>query len=157
MIRSSSRVQPELQELAFPVLLAASKWIRVYSEPRAMTSAWKKAVDQDNFARAILVDSNGRARRVKNVHVVSSIGPFFGFDLFLNRSMRIEYDFEGEWEQADLKTLRARAKQQWLRASSSFDPDFAAEFERKLDGASDFRKLIAVLASQFSGQFERTS
>jgi len=141
--------------MEFPALLLTDRWIRVYPDAEALSAAWKKAVDRGAFNGALLVDSAGRARRVRTARALGSIGALCGFDVFLNRSMRIEYEFSGGWEPTDLEALRSRALKQWHKLEGA-DPDYAKEYERTLSAARDVRTLIRVLAEQFSGRFERT-
>jgi hypothetical protein len=152
-----SRVQPEVRELEFPVLLLTKRWIRVYSDGEALTAAWKKAVDHGAFENALLVDSVGRARQVRRVHILGNIGPFFGFDCYLNHSVRIGYEFTGEWERADLEAIRSRVLRH--RRDPNFDDvdeTYSTEYESRLRQSRDIRSLITVLAEQFTARFERT-
>jgi hypothetical protein len=152
---SDTRIQLELRELEFPVLLVTERWIRVYLDVEAATAVWKKAIDRRAFDGGLLVDSSGRARRINTVRPLGSIGWFGGFDVFLNRSMRIEYVFAGGWEAADLGALRTRALRQWHKLQDA-DPHYERKYDSALAGARDVRTLIRVLAEQYSGSFERT-
>ena len=48
--------------------------VRVCPDPEALTAAWKKAVDRKRFDDALLVDSAGRARKVRTVRVLGNRG-----------------------------------------------------------------------------------
>ena len=152
------RVQPELRDLRFPALLLTKSTVRVYPDPEALTAAWKKAVDRMRFNDALLVDSAGRARKVRTVRVLGNIGPFFGFDLYGNRSVRIAYEFAGDWERVDLDAVRSSVVRQWRRPEfeGDVDPRYAKAYEHRLQQAADARSLIAALAEQYTASLERT-
>src|SRR5213595_1296808 len=115
------RVQPELRELEYPALVLTQRWIRVYPDAEALSAAWKRAVDRGRFKDALLVDSRGRARPVRRAKILGHIGPFFGFDVYLNRHVRIAYEFEGDWDRADLEAIRSRVVGQWNQTSDNVD------------------------------------
>jgi hypothetical protein len=151
------RVQPEIRDLEFPALLLTKRWIRVYADAEALTAAWKRAVDSGAFDDALLVDSRGRARPVRRVRVLGHIGPFLGFDWYFNRSVRIAYEFAGVWERADLEAIRSRVLRQWRSPGfDDVDPTDPPGYESRLQQARDVRSLIAVLAEQYTANFERT-
>jgi len=151
------RVQPEVRELAFPVLMVSRPRIRVYADAEAATAAWKKAIDMGSFDDVLLVDSSGIARQAGKVRVLGSIGPFFGFDRFLARNMRIAFDFVEGPKPADITAIRRRAIREWRRwGGVNVDTDYSSQYINRLRAAPDMRSLIAVLAEQFGGRFERT-
>ena len=149
-------IQSELSEAVFPVLLMTKRWIRVYADAWALTAVWQKAVKKKSFDDSMLVDSQNRSRTVRTLHIVGSIGPFFGFDIFLNRSMRVTYEFSGGWVAADLGEVGSRALGQWRSFSDATDPDYASDFEKRLLAAPDTVSLIRILSEQYSDHFERT-
>lgn len=151
------RVQPEVRGFGFPVLTVTNAGIRVYPDAEAVTAAWKKAMDLGEFDDALVVDSNGMARQVRRVRVLGSIGPFFGFDRFLNRSMRVAFDFAGDPQPADIDAIRKRALREWRRwGAAGVDSEYSSQYTSRIRAVPDMRSLIAVLAEQFSGRFERT-
>jgi hypothetical protein len=157
MKRLDDRVQSDLRDLEYPALLLTKTTVRVYPDPGSLTAAWKKAVDRKHFDNALLVDSSGRARRIRTVRVLGSIGPFFGYDLFGNRSLRVAYEFAGDWEDADLDGIRSRVVPHWRRPDiGDVDSRYATAYERQLRDAPDSRSLIEALAEQYSAKFERT-
>ena len=102
-------IQPELSETVFPVLVITKRWIRVYEDAWALTAVLQKAVKKRSFDDSTLVDSQNRLRKVRTLHIVGPIGPFFGFDIFLNRSLRVTYEFSGDgWPQIWVRCVRAR-------------------------------------------------
>ena len=122
----------------------------------ALTAVWQKAVKKRSFDDSTLVDSQNRLRKVRTLHIVGPIGPFFGFDIFLNRSLRVRYEFSGGWMAADLGEVRSRALGQWRSFNASTDPDYANDFERRLLAAPNTVSLIRILSEQYSGHLERT-
>jgi hypothetical protein len=155
MNRRESGIQPEIESLQFPAMLFNKSRLRVYSDAEALSAAWKRAVELGLFDDSLLVESSGKARGVRTVKIVGSIGPFFGFDLYLNRSMRIHFVFEGEWEPANVESIRERALKQWHKNSDAAGQDYAIEFERRLREAGDVESIIQVMQEQFEHQFER--
>ena len=119
------RVQPEVRNLKFPALLLTKSAVRVYPDPEALTAAWKKAVDRKRFDDALLVDSAGRARKVRTVRVLGNIGPFFGFDLYGNRSVRMptsspaigSVPISRPFDRASCATGAPRASTTWIRST----------------------------------------
>jgi hypothetical protein len=135
-----------VEELVFPVLGLTSRGsllVKPTVEHLTLnTAAGLKGGYYEGFR---LVDSRGKWFRVRSARKLHGVGPFGGYNFFLNRRIRVGLELEDEGRQADvaeLKELVLREFREWHGWSSR--GDFAALRER-VEVATTVTELLNIL------------
>lgn len=115
-----------LSSLAFPVLRFVRGMVfpaRSLDDARTCT---KTALTKGFFRRQLILDSEGRTVLVRDARKLHGVGPFWGYNIFLNQRVLVELDAEIgpqiSLEEARSKVLSAlRGPQQWDSADTHED------------------------------------
>src|ERR1051325_1834880 len=76
--------------LSYPILGIVDGIIRVKKTAAELCTTLKGEVDAGSFDRMEIIDSNGDKFRVHDVKILGGIGPFWGYNIFLNRLVSVE-------------------------------------------------------------------
>ena len=87
-----------LETLKFPVILIwpDKNCISVDRSCDDLTICTKLALRNGVFDNLIIVDSTGCAVRIKGAQKIQGVGPFWGYNIFLNQTIKIKFIVEGE-------------------------------------------------------------
>jgi hypothetical protein len=96
-----------------------------------------------------IVDSNGKAIKVKEAKFVSGKGRFWGYySPFLDRIIKIELIFDGEPFDMPFEEVKKKVLSDVRKWGHSMDPDYARGEVRRIGEARNFRELIERFRSQ---------
>jgi hypothetical protein len=116
-----------------------------------------RAGQRGRFARSQLIDANGNCWQVDGARVVCGVGPFWGWNLLLSRTVRIRPNLIAGPTPVSIEALRGEVLKRLSRRDSltitlrSFCTTIAAAATRRLtsriQGATSAQDLIAILLS----------
>ena len=97
-----------IESFKYPVLtFSGTLAIPVRSVDR-LTRCTKHALNSGHFAGLVIVDSAGKAVRVRNARKLHGIGRFGGYNIFLNQKVRVELELDGAPFQVSLDEVKSR-------------------------------------------------
>ena len=83
--------------LKFPILCFEHDFYpRIKQDWDSLTTTTKAGLKNGLFDNLLMVDSQGMGIRVKNAKKLYGVGPFWGYNIFLNQRIKVELVFEGE-------------------------------------------------------------
>jgi hypothetical protein len=85
-----------LENFRFPVIAVKGAIVHLYETPAALTTCTRAALKSGWFHDLLLVDVSGTGRRVRRAERIGTVGPFWGFDIFLSQRLRVALQFDGE-------------------------------------------------------------
>ena len=97
------------------------------------------------FDDLLLIDSRGAGYRVHGASKLHSVGPFWGYNIFLNQKLRVRLNFtEGPIKISleDVKELIERSFKRWSGWPSR--GDFKV-LRKRVSAATSFRVLAEIL------------
>lgn len=83
-------------EFDFPIICFDRDSLRVRKDWDSLVTTTTAGVKNRMFDNILIVDANGTAVRVKSARKLHGVGPFWGYNIFLNRRIRVELVFDGE-------------------------------------------------------------
>ena len=97
-----------IDSLKYPAL--AFVWGMVFPVRSAddATQCTKVALKNGYFSNQLMVDSTGKAVKIKGAKKLHGVGPFWGYNIFLNQRIRVELILEGQPFQMDVNEVRGR-------------------------------------------------
>jgi hypothetical protein len=99
------------QGCRFPaIVLYEDGDLAVYEAQEGLTICSRtdlKAGQRGRFARATIVDSDGTAWEMDGATKLHSVGPFWGFNIFLNQSIRVLPTISAKPKPTDLDVLKS--------------------------------------------------
>lgn len=151
--RQSSRellVSPmKTSELAYPaVALWRDGSIEVAADETTLRTMTAVALRRQVWRQGLIVDSNGAATKVNDAKFVSGRGSFWGYNVFLNRAVLVDFALD-ESSPMTLEELRKRLLPCIRRGSGSIDAESAREQVGKVKEAQTARELIKVVLPIF--------
>jgi hypothetical protein len=96
----------EAINLEFPVICRCKNTIFTSNSLDALTETTTAAIRSGLFDGLKIIDSTGNEYTVENIRRLQGIGPLWGFNIFLNRKMRIEIELKNEVRLVDVNELR---------------------------------------------------
>jgi hypothetical protein len=130
----------------FPVLCFSQGLAEVVHDLESLTTCNKRALRQGGYySKLWLVDSTQHRFNVKSAKELHGIGPFWGYNIFLNQKIRVELVFEGEPHKVSLDEVREavfKSFRTWHGWSSADDFD---ELQSKVKNAKSLTEVINAL------------
>ncbi len=141
-------------ELAYPViaLCEGGAMIEARSDEDALTTATAHELRKGWFDSMTIVDSDGRAVRVREARFVSGKGRFRGYTPCLNRIIRIALTLDEETSDMPLEELKAKVIAFQQASGGSMDPDYSDQVLRELADARSIRELIERFRPQMDAK-----
>jgi len=117
-----------------------------------LTQSTKAALRNGYFSGQLIVDSTGKALKVGGAKKLHGVGPFCGYNVFLNQRIKVELQLDGELSQVDLSQTRERVLKA-LRGSQGWD---AGDDADALIASVEQAKSISDIASIITEAYYRT-
>jgi hypothetical protein len=120
---SSLRRDTMNSEIAYPVILLAKDGVRVGSDSEHLTTTQRSLLSAGLYNDQLMVDSAGRARRLKEAREISSGGGLLSrWSRFWNPSgpIRVELIFDGDLTSISVDELKERLSESFAGRSGNF-------------------------------------
>lgn len=137
--------------LQFPCICISQGIVIVVSEEEAVTTCTTAAIKNGWHREMLLVDTEGNARVVCGAEVLHGIGRFGGFNLFLNRRVRVRLQFRGGAFHLPLAELKRRVLdsfREWEGWSTRGD---FVQLQERANAAQSVSDVIKLLSPAYSG------
>lgn len=96
-----------IDKIIFPVLtFSRPNVIEFAKDIDRLTSCNRLGLKNGYYNNLSIVDSIGNSFVVAHAHKIGTIGPFWGFNIFLEQSLRVELEFEKGVEQLGLDDFK---------------------------------------------------
>lgn len=134
-------------DLTFPVVCIYRGTIFTSSAVDALTRTTTAALRGGLFNGLRIVDSAGKEYTVKNARKLHGIGPLWGFNIFLNRTVRVDIEIDDNVKTLNVDEVRRlvlRDFRNWHGWESRGDFD---ELKAAVEMASTVAEIIRMIAS----------
>lgn len=138
----------DANNLKFPVICFERDFYpRIRQNLSSLTTTTKVGLNNGLFENVLLVDSAGYALKIKNAHKLHGVGPFWGYDIFLDRHIKVELVFEGTpfpISVDEVKKYIFKSFHNWHGWASRGDFD---ELKESVAKAQTIAEIIQIIAS----------
>jgi len=141
-----------IESLKYPALVFSRGMVFPARSADDLSLANRAALKNGYFSGQLIVDSTGKAVKIKDAKKLHGVGPFFGYNIFLNQRIKVELLPDGQPSQKDVGDVRdlvlkaLRGNQGW-NASGDYD-ELVASAERA--------KSISEIAGLIADAYHRT-
>jgi hypothetical protein len=134
-------------DLAYPVLFLYKDALAGVRTEEALTTTTSVALRAGFFDGLRVIDSEGRQYTVTKARFLHGVGRFWGYNIFLNRRIRVAIDLLESGEVLNVDAVRGlvlREFRSWhgWQAGGDFD-----ELQRGVERASTVGEIIRLVAS----------
>jgi hypothetical protein len=133
--------------LSLPLVCFHREYSLLVRDWDELTITTSYALKHGKFARLLLVDSKGMAARVRSARKLHSVGPFRGFNIFLNQRIKIELCYEGNLFPISLTELREMLLESFEKWHGWSSAENFEELRAKVTRATTFGELFDALFS----------
>lgn len=144
-VPSRPHEQEPLEALQFPVLCFSQNLVLVVSSQEELTTTNKAALRNGFFANLLLVGSNSVGAQVKGARKLHGIGPFGGFNLFLNQRIRVALEFAGPPFAVELDDVKQRVQASFRNWHGWFSRGDFEELQARLERAQSVAEIVSLL------------
>jgi len=133
--------------LNFPVICFHRQFALLVKDWENLTTTTKTALKRGNFDNLLIVDSTGQAVRVKGARRLHGIGPFGGYNIFLNQRIKVTLEYDGAPFQMSLEEVKERifrSFEEWegWSASSNFE-----ELQEQIQRSTSIKEIFEIICS----------
>lgn len=134
-------------DLVFPVICFDRHLLRIRTDWDTLVTTTTAGVKNGMFDNILVVDSNGKAIRVKSAQKLHGVGLFWGFNPMVGRRIKVELIFDGEPFTTTVDDVRTRIldsfrKRHGWQTRGDFD-----ELKSSVEKASTVAELIRLVTS----------
>lgn len=94
------------QNFEFPVMCFSKGFILIKRNQEELAKTSSVALKNGIFNGLLIVDSQGKAIKVKSAKRVHGIGLFWGFSLFYGQKIKVSFEYDGEPFQMSLDDIK---------------------------------------------------
>ena len=134
-----------LTDLTFPVLAFNQGIVEAYPDEDRATTCTATGLRKGWYRSLLLVDSTGKAVKVKSGRKLHGVGWLRGYRLLTGQIIKVELDFVGEPESMPLPEIRKRVLAGLKGYGQSVDPDYWRELKAKIEAAESVPELIRLV------------
>lgn len=134
--------------LSFPVLSFSGPCLYVDSDFEKLTTCMKGALKDGYFEGLVIVDSRGLSLRVKNARKLRCVGPFRGYNIFLNQRIQVDLELDGEPFESTVDELRKRVLHSFSTRSAWKSRDDFHELKLRIKSSQTVEAIINVLTNK---------
>jgi len=81
--------------MSFPVICFYGDLLRIRETYDELTRTTTAGLKNGYFRNLLIVDSEGQSIKMADAHKLHGVGPFFGYNMFLNQRIRVALDMSG--------------------------------------------------------------
>jgi len=133
--------------LNFPVICFHRQFALLVKDWGGLTTTTKAALKRGNFDNLLIVDSTGQAVRVKGARYLHSVGPFGGYNIFLNQRIKVALEYNGAPFQMSLEEVKERifrSFEEWEGWSSGSNLE---ELQEQIQHAASIKEIFNIIFS----------
>ncbi len=134
-----------LDAIKFPVLCFAHNIVRVKQNADDLTTCTKVALRNKFFDNMLLVEMGGKGYKVKKAKKLCGVGPFWGYNIFLNQKIKVGLLFEDEPFQVSLDEVKARIFQSFKKRHGWSTRDDFEELKDRVKNAGSISEIAQLL------------
>lgn len=134
-----------VDDLSFPVLLFEHGFVSSVSSADELLTTTIKPVKTGYYRNQLIVDSTGKAGKIKDAKKLHHIGRFWGYDILLVQHIRMELIFKGEPFEMPLEELRKKTLSALRFDFGSIDPDYAREMKQRFREARSAAEIVSLV------------
>ncbi|MES2930361.1 MAG: hypothetical protein V4665_01070 [Patescibacteria group bacterium] len=105
----------------YPIICFGKEVIAFFRNDSDLTVCTKKG--KLYFENAKIVDSKGDSFSIIAIHKVGTVGPFFGFDIFLNQRIKIKLQFKKDAKSLQLDEFKEKLLRHIWGNKDNWDSD----------------------------------
>jgi len=141
----------DISELEYPVLIfSKNRMLEVAMDKDALTTATSREVKIRWLEGSTIIDSNCNMAAVKSVTTISSIGPFFGMTIFMERLVRVDLHLDEIKDAISLEEIKSRVSRTLAAAIGSVaGVDEWKQLMRDVSNAPDMKSIMALLQPHY--------
>jgi hypothetical protein len=118
----------------------------IYRDSSSVVTANRTALKKGYLNDLLLVDSDGRAIKIESATKLHGVGPFFGFNIFFQRRIKVELKFKDAPFAVSPDEVRNWVFKSWKEfpideSAGNFD-----ERKSRIEAASSVAEIIGILA-----------
>lgn len=136
-----------VNDLHFPIICFWRHLFRIEKTAESFTTTTKAGLKNRMFENVLVIGSNGQAASVKSAKKLHSIGPFWGFNIFLNQRIKVELFFEGEPFVISVDDVRKRVLSSFRKWHGWQTRDDFDELKTAIEKASTVAEIIRLVTS----------
>lgn len=132
--------------IKFPVLRFSQNLVGVQRAEDELTTCTKVALKKGFFNEMLVLEESGKAYKVKGAKKLHGVGPFWGYNIFLNQMIKVELLFEGNPFQITVDEVKKRVLLSFKRRHGwSTRGDFE-ELRERVKNAKSILEIIRLLS-----------
>ena len=132
--------------IKFPVLRFSQNLVGVQRAEDDLTTCTKVALKKGFFNEMLVLEESGKAYKVKGAKKLHGVGPFWGYNIFLNQMIKVELLFEGNPFQITVDEVKKRVLLSFKRRHGwSTRGDFE-ELRERVKNAKSILEIIRLLS-----------
>jgi hypothetical protein len=131
--------------IQFPVLCFAQSIVRVKQNPDELTTCTKVALRNKFFDNMLIVEMGGKGYKVKGAKKLRGVGPFWGYNIFLNQKVKVDLLFEGKPFQVSLDEVKERIFQSFKTRQGWSTRDDFEELRDRVKNAGSISEIAQLL------------
>lgn len=142
-----------MDAIEFPVICIKDGFIEISQNEDNLTITTKSALKNNYFINMLIVDSKNKRYKIKAVEKLHSVGPFWGYNIFLNQKIKIEILFEDYIQNIsleELKNLIFKAFRKWDGWESGGN---LKEIMKEVQEANSFTEVYSVFERLFNTEY----
>lgn len=132
-------------DLRFPVLCRSQGLVRVKLTHDELTTCNTLGLKNGWYRGMTVIDSRGKAVKVKDAHKLYGVGLFWGYNIFLNQRIKVELELSGQPFSVSVNDVRDMALESFRDWHGWTARGDFAELQDKVRKAQMLRELIDVL------------
>lgn len=139
-----------IEYMTFPVLRFSGGMVFPALTQSELLTCTKVALKKGFFHGLEVIDSSGKLFTIRSARKLCGVGPFWGFNIFLNQRIRVELDFKSGPKQLTIEEVRSKiikvlnGPQEW---NSRGDYTELITF---IEEATSVSEMVSILANAFN-------
>lgn len=134
-------------ELVYPVLVLYRDTLYAEETEDFLTKTTSVALRKGLFNESKIIDSNGRQYIVTKARKLHGVGPFWGYNIFLNRWIRVALDLRSSGETLSVDGVRSLVLNDFQNSPNWQTRDDFQELLAAVERASTIAEIIGLVAS----------
>ncbi|MFH1158851.1 MAG: hypothetical protein V1721_08275 [Pseudomonadota bacterium] len=134
-----------IESIKFPVICLQDKFLRIRLDMDSLITTTKAGLKNNYFSNLLIVDSNLCAFRIKSAKKLYGVGPFWGYNIFLNQKIKVELQFEGTPKKIPLNEIKQRILGCLEKGPAWSSVDNLNEIKSKIEHAVSYDEIIELL------------
>ena len=139
--------------LEFPIVAFSKNSFHIARNENEILICTKIALKNNFYKGMIIVDSTGTSYNIVNAKKIKGVGPFWGYNIFLNQKIKVELTYKDDCSNLNIELFKNKVLN-YIKIAKWDSADNYEDIKLKINNLNNFKQIIIILSNSYHKEYK---